>query len=394
MGKTFIGPLTFDSISPNSGLEKALCLSPEKVISTIEDAKLRGRGGAGFPTAIKLRSTAREVRDTKYVICNADEGEPGTFKDRVLLSNYTSLILEGMTICAYATGAKKGVIYLRGEYSYLKDKLTEKIRIHKEKELAGSCEFEIEIFMGAGAYICGEETALIESMEGARGEPRDRPPFPFSNGYLGYPTIIDNVETFAWIAAIMDKGAEAFNSVGTADSRGPKIVSVSGDCECPGVFEFPYGTTIQTVLETAKAINPKAVQVGGASGRCLDSTQFSRTISHEDVPTSGAIIILGQDRDMLKVVKNFLEFFADESCGQCTPCREGTRVLLEGVNMMLAGSCSNEYLNELIGLSETMQVASKCGLGQSAPNAFLSVIEAFKNEILGRTQRVEGEWHD
>jgi [NiFe] hydrogenase diaphorase moiety large subunit len=242
----------------------------------------------------------------------------------------------------------------------------------------------MEIILGAGAYVCGEETALIESMEGFRGEPRNRPPFPADIGYLGHPTIINNVETFAWVACILAKGAEWFKERGTDKSTGPKIFSVSGDCEKPGVYEFPMGIKISELLQKVGGENAKAVQIGGASGYCVPASEFGRMIAYEDVITGGSVIIFGQHRDMLRIASNFVEFFADESCGQCTPCREGNEKLLGGIKLLQEGRCSMSYLKDLCALGETMQVASKCGLGQSSPTAFLSIVKHFKHEIMGR----------
>ena len=238
--------------------------------------------------------------------------------------------------------------------------------------------------MGAGAYVCGEETAMIESLEGHRGEPRNRPPFPIDTGYLGRPTIVNNVETFAWVVCILARGADWFKGQGTDKSSGPKLFSVSGDCKLPGVYEFPMGITIAQLLAEVQGEGAKAVQVGGASGQCVPAAQFARALAFEDVSTGGSIIVFGPGRDMLDVVENFLEFFIDESCGQCTPCREGVPKILEGVRLLKRGECSMSYLKELCGLGETLQLASKCGLGQSAPNAFLSVVAHFQDEILGR----------
>jgi len=238
--------------------------------------------------------------------------------------------------------------------------------------------------MGAGAYVCGEETALIESLEGYRGEPRNRPPFPVDTGFQGNPTIVNNVETFIDAALIISKGADWFKEYGTEKSKGMKIFSVSGDCKHPGIYEFPFGITVADLLKEVGGENAKAVQIGGASGHCVARNNFHRTIAYEDYGSGGSIIVFGPDTDMLKVARNFLEFFVEESCGQCTPCREGTPKLLEGVEMLEQGRCSVAYLNELKKLGETIQLASKCGLGQSSPNAFLSIVENFKPEILGR----------
>jgi [NiFe] hydrogenase diaphorase moiety large subunit len=296
-----------------------------------------------------------------------------------------------MTIAGYAIGSHIGIVYLRGEYMYLRPLLDECLKKRRQAGLLGKdvCghkgfDFDIEIRMGAGAYVCGEETALIESLEGNRGEPRNRPPFPVDTGFEGEPSIVNNVETFGWVACICAKGAPWFKAIGTEKSAGPKIFSISGDCVRPGVYEFPFGVGISQLLEAVGGEGAKAVQVGGASGICIPADQFTRKIAFEDVATGGSVIVFGHDRDMLEVAENFLEFFVEESCGQCTPCRDGNPVLLEGVKRLADGNCSMSYLKELCALSETMQLASKCGLGQSSPNAFLSIVEHFKDELMGR----------
>jgi [NiFe] hydrogenase diaphorase moiety large subunit len=389
---TRTGPLTFSSIIPGSGLQAALAKEPAEVLAEVGRSGLRGRGGAGFPTSLKWKMAAETPGEKKYVVCNADEGEPGTFKDRVILTDFADLVFEGMTVGARIIGARHGIMYLRSEYTYLRPHLESVLSRRREANLLGKnitgCEgfdFNIDIFMGSGAYVCGEETAMIESLEGHRGEPRNRPPFPIDTGYLGRPTIVNNVETFAWVVCILARGAEWFKSHGTDKSSGYKLFSVSGDCKLPGVYEFPMGITIAKLLKEVKGEGAKAVQVGGASGQCVPASQFERTLAFEDVSTGGSVIVFGPHRDMLDVVENFLEFFIDESCGQCTPCREGVPKLLEGVELLKQGKCSMTYLKEICGLGETLQLASKCGLGQSAPNALLSVVANFQDEILGRT---------
>jgi len=238
--------------------------------------------------------------------------------------------------------------------------------------------------MGSGSYVCGEETALIESLEGQRGEPRNRPPFPVDTGYKNEPSVVNNVETLCWAACILANGSEWFKGFGTAASPGLKLFSVSGDCLHPGVYEFPFGITIAKLLSVVDGEGAWAVQIGGASGQCLPRAQFDRRLAFEDLSTGGSVIIFGPDRDLLDVAENFLQFFASESCGQCTPCREGNLKLLDGVRLLKEGRCSMRYLDELCALGETMQLASKCGLGQSSPNAFLSIVENFRGEIMGR----------
>ncbi|MDF7800175.1 NADH-ubiquinone oxidoreductase-F iron-sulfur binding region domain-containing protein [Pontiellaceae bacterium B1224] len=388
-----VSKMTFSSVEPGAGLRQALKMASEEIIDLIAESGLKGRGGAGFPTDIKWKLAADSDDELKYVVCNADEGEPGTFKDRFILSHFADLIFDGMTIGARAIGATKGIIYLRGEYTYLRAFLTDLIAQRRAGNLLGKnilktegFNFDIEIRMGAGAYVCGEETALIESLEGQRGEPRNRPPFPVNTGFMGHPTIVNNVETFTWVPCIVTKGAPWFHDIGTEKSTGLKLFSVSGDCGKHGVFEFPMGITLKELLEEVDGSHAKAVQAGGASGRCIPAAEFDRNICFEDIPTGGSIIVIGPDRDMLNVAENFMEFFVDESCGQCTPCREGNAKLLEGIHLLQNGRCSMQYLRELHSLGESIQLTSKCGLGQSSPNAFLSIIDNFKDEIMGRIQ--------
>jgi [NiFe] hydrogenase diaphorase moiety large subunit len=383
--------MTLASVEPDAGLAEALKLNPQEVIQAVCDSGMKGRGGAGFPTGLKWRLASELQSDRKYVICNADEGEPGTFKDRVILSEWADLVFEGMTIAGYAIGADSGILYLRGEYEYLRKGLESCLARRRREGLLGEnlhdksgFNFDVHIHMGCGAYICGEETALIESLEGHRGEARNRPPFPVNTGFNGRPTIVNNVETFAWASAILSKGAEWFCRIGTEKSTGPKLFSVSGDIERPGVYEFPFGISIEALLAEVGGSDAKAVIIGGASGICIPAHEFKRGISYEEVSTGGSVIVFGAHRNMLDVAENFLEFFAGESCGQCTPCRIGNTKLLEGVRKLKKGECSTNYLSELLQLGETMQIASKCGLGQSSPNAFLSIIKHFRHEIMGR----------
>ncbi|MBN1684480.1 MAG: NAD(P)H-dependent oxidoreductase subunit E [Gammaproteobacteria bacterium] len=364
--------LTFSTIKEGQALQKASQKSSHEIIEEITASKLRGCGGAGFPTGLKLKFAAGAQGDPKYVVCNADEGEPGTFKDREILTRYPYLVFEGMNIAAKAIGASQGILYLRGEYTYLKNELAAFL------EKARDPNFKIEIRMGSGAYVCGEETALIESLEGKRGEPRNRPPFPIQSGYLGKPTLVNNVETYAWMATILVKGAAWFNAVGTEKSKGYKLFSISGDCKKPGIYEFPMGTTIKEMLETVGGEDAQAIQAGGASGNCISQSGFSRKFEFDDAPPSGSIMIFGPNRSMLDIAENFMEFFVEESCGQCTPCREGNVKLLKGIRLLKEGKCSKAHLEDLKDLCETMQLASKCGLGQMSSRAFLDIIDQFQ----------------
>lgn len=386
------GLVSFMDAKADAGLKAASSMSGPEIIELVKESGLKGRGGAGFPTALKWDFTSRAKCRGKYVVCNADEGEPGTFKDREILRECADLLFEGMTIAGRAIDTTLGIVYLRGEYKFLRGHLEDVLKSRRERGLLGysilgvdGFDFDIEMRMGSGAYVCGEETALIESLEGNRGEPRNRPPYPVDTGYRGCPTAVNNVETLAWVPLILAKGSKWFKKSGTEKSPGLKILSISGDCEKPGIYEFPLGVTIAEVLEEVGGRGAKAVQVGGASGYCVPPAEFGRRICFEDISTGGSVIVFGPGRDMLDVAENFLAFFVDESCGQCTPCREGNEKLLEGVRMLKEGRCSMAYLKELVSLSETMQLASKCGLGQSSPNAFLSIIGNFKDEIMGRT---------
>ncbi|HVO75408.1 MAG TPA: NADH-ubiquinone oxidoreductase-F iron-sulfur binding region domain-containing protein [Ignavibacteriaceae bacterium] len=382
------GQVIFSPYSSGEGIKKALSLGRENILFELKSSGLKGRGGAGFPTSTKWMLSAAAVADKKFIVCNADEGEPGTFKDRVLLQEYPELIFDGIVIAGFTIGAQTGIVYLRGEYEYLLEGLEDHLIKMRETNFLGKkilgkegFDFDISIRLGSGAYVCGEETALIESLEGHRGEPRNRPPYPVDTGYMGYPTVVNNVETLSAVPHIIVKGADWYKKFGTEKSSGTKLFSVSGDCEKPGVYELPWGISIKELLELVEAKNTKAVQVGGASGTCIPKSQFNRKFGYEDLPTGGSIIIFNESRSMLKVLKNFMEFFVEESCGQCTPCRIGNTKLLEGVEKIETGEFTYAYINVLKDLGRTMQVASKCGLGQSSPNSFISILENFKDEI-------------
>jgi [NiFe] hydrogenase diaphorase moiety large subunit len=383
--------LTYATIEVDAGLRAALDMTRPDIIDTVSQSGLKGRGGAGFPTAMKWNFCAAEKGDLKYIICNADEGEPGTFKDRVILSRFADLVLEGMTIGGRAIGATLGIVYLRAEYTYLRPHLNEVIKSRRGRGLLGRSilgvdgfDFDVIVAMGAGAYVCGEETALIESLEGFRGEPRNRPPFPAVAGLLNNPTVVNNVETLASVAAIFAKGTDWFKAFGTDKSTGYKLFSISGDCEKPGVYEFPWGITVADLLKEVGGEGAKAVQIGGASGVCVAARDFSRRLAFEDIPTGGSVMIIGARRDMLDVAENFLEFFVEESCGQCTPCRLGNPQMLKAVKLLKEGACPPKFLADVKALGETMKVASKCGLGQTSPSAFLSILESFEDEISDR----------
>jgi len=361
---------------------------PAAMLDEIKRANLRGRGGAGFMTGLKweaCRNAPLKAGQQRFVVCNADEGEPGTFKDRVLLTSYADLVFEGMTAAAYAIGARRGFLYLRGEYRYLLEPLNAVLERRRKEKILGAdilgipgADFDIEIHLGAGAYVCGEESALIESLEGKRGTPRNRPPFPVTNGYLDQPTIVNNVETFAAAALIALNGGEWYASVGTRQSAGTKILSVSGDCERPGLYEYPFGVTIRQVLADCGAQDVQAVQVSGPSGICISPDEFERTISFEDIPTAGAFTIFNNSRDMFEVARNYVHFFQHESCGFCTPCRVGTS-LLKNLMDKLHNGCGSPYdFAEIEKMNQLLQSMSHCGLGHTACNPVLDTIAKFR----------------
>ena len=353
---------------PIEVVKKALKMSPDEVVSAIIDSGLKGRGGAGFPTGMKWKFAKDEVSDIKYVICNADEGEPGTFKDREILDLVPNKVLSGMAICAYAIGSTEGFIYLRGEYNFLLPKLNKQIDDFNNGLSKIGLDFAISIRSGSGAYICGEETALFESMEGKRGEPRNKPPFPTKAGYNNKPTVINNVETLVYTAMIINMGVKEFKQLGTSDSRGSKVFSVSGDTPKAGIHELELGLNVADFVQEFGDGDTKAVQVGGASGHC--------------VPTGGSMMIFNSTRSMFNVLNDYLEFFAEESCGQCTPCRVGTQQLIKGIEAVKKGEMQSDYLDQLIKLTETMKISSKCGLGQSVANSFSSIVTNFREEMI------------
>ncbi|MFC2107692.1 NADH-ubiquinone oxidoreductase-F iron-sulfur binding region domain-containing protein, partial [Bacteroidota bacterium] len=381
------GQVIFSAHKTGAGLKKAISYTPRAVVELIKESHLRGRGGAGFPAGLKWDFCRQAGGDAKYLVCNADEGEPGTFKERVLLTEKPELLFEGMAIAGYAIDALEGILYLRYEYIYLKDYLESVLEDMRSKKLLGKnilklqgFDFDIRIQMGAGAYVCGEESALIESMEGKRGEPRNRPPFPVQAGYLGKPTVVNNVETLCCVAQILEEGAEWFRSIGTAESSGTKLLSIAGDCKNPGVYEIEYGITVKAMLEMAGAENVQAVQVGGPSGVCIDPSQFNRTISFEDLPTGGSIIIISNERDLIKeVVLNFMDFFIDESCSSCAPCRSLTVIIKNMVEKLLRGKGTRADIDNLLVYGLMMKNANRCGLGQTASNPIVSTIENFRD---------------
>lgn len=379
------GHVLFAPFKSGAAIKKAVTWTPEDVIAEIKRANLLGRGGAGFPTGLKWEFCGREKAFPHYVVCNADEGEPGTFKDRVILTEMPHLLFEGMAVAGYAVGAKEGILYLRGEYAYLKAHLEKALDDLRKKNYLGKniagkkgCHFDITITLGAGAYVCGEESALLESAEGKRGEPRDRPPFPVTFGYRGLPTTVNNVETLCAAARILDRGAGWFKSMGTPKSAGTKLLSVSGDCARPGVYETEFGLKVQDLLKMAGALDAQAVQVGGPSGTCISRGQFERKLCFEDLPTGGSVIIIGPQRDLFQVIHNFMDFFIEESCGWCVPCRAGNILLKKKLKKITAGKGTTKDLQEIEAWGKTIKAMSRCGLGQTSPNPILTTLQNFR----------------
>lgn len=397
----YIDPTNIEEYIARDGyfaLTKVLTqMSPEQVIEEVKRSGLRGRGGAGFPTGLKWELTRKAKGDRKYIVCNADEGDPGAFMDRSVLEGDPHTVLEAMAIAGYAIGAQQGYIYVRAEYPLAIERL--QIAIAQAKEygflgeniLGSKFSFDIEIRIGAGAFVCGEETALIASIEGKRGQPRVKPPYPAQSGVWGCPTVINNVETFACVPPIIIKGADWFRSIGTPNSPGTKVFALAGKITNTGLVEVPMGITLRELLyeigggsSTGKKI--KAVQTGGPSGGCIPSEYFDTPVDYESLQKLGAImgsggmIVMDEDDCMVDVARFFLEFTVDESCGKCTPCREGTRQMLKILDKITSGEGSEQDLVELETLGNIIKDTSLCGLGQTAPNPVLSTLRYYRHE--------------
>lgn len=382
------GPVFFaEDFSAEEILHAVLARSPEEVISEVSASGLRGRGGAGFRTGLKWDLCRKAEGSEKYVICNADEGEPGTFKDRVLLMDAPEQVFLGMTAAAYAVGAGQGILYLRSEYTFLLGYLEDVLKKMRGKKLLGKgiggnadfC-FDIRIQMGAGAYVCGEESALIESCEGNRGTPRLKPPFPVEAGFLRRPTALNNVETFAAAARILEKGAEWFNSYGCEGSAGTRLLSISGDVTAPGIYEIPWGLSLNEVLAKAGAENPLAVQLSGPSGECVSVEKDGhRKISFDDINCNGSVMVFNSSRDILWIVEEFMRFFAEESCGICTPCRFGNLELLQKMKRIRSGEAVRQDIGEILSWSKIIRSSSRCGLGMTSPNPIITTMDAFSH---------------
>ena len=374
-------------------------MTPEQVIQTMLDSGLRGRGGAGFPTGLKWKFAAGNKADQKYVCCNADEGDPGAFMDRSILEGDPHVVIEAMAIAAYAIGASQGYIYVRAEYPIAVHRLQVAISQAREYGLLGDdifgtgFHFDLDVKLGAGAFVCGEETELMTSIEGKRGEPRPRPPFPAVKGLFGKPTILNNVETYANVPQIILKGAEWFSSMGTEKSKGTKVFALGGKIKNTGLVEIPMGTTLRTIVEEIGGGIPggkkfKAAQTGGPSGGCIPASLIDTPIDYDNLIAigsmmgSGGLIVMDEDTCMVDIAKFFLEFTVDESCGKCTPCRVGTKRLLELLNKITDGTGTMEDLEKIDELAQFIKANSLCGLGQTAPNPVLSTLRYFRDEYV------------
>ena len=379
------GPVFFSPYTEGAALQKGLNLSSLDIIEAVKNSGLRGRGGAGFPTGQKWAYARGTEAESRYVFCNIDEGEPGTFKDRVLITELAPMMIEGMVLAAYAIEANRGIIYLRGEYVYLERHLENILAQMRRKKLLGKrilgtrFSFDIKIKVGAGAYICGEESALIESAEGKRGQPRNRPPFPVIAGYRHRPTIVNNPETFAAVARIITFGADWFKSFGTSASSGTKLFSIAGDCKKPGIYELPWGLTIREILRLCEAEKTMAVQIGGPSGICISEREFDRKLCYEDLSTGGAITIFNATRNLFGIIHNYMDFFVAESCGFCVPCRAGNTLLLKALEKIMQGNGTVHDVAAIHDLGNIVKATSRCGLGQSSPNPLLTTIDNFSD---------------
>jgi len=380
------------------GLGKAVTsMTPAKVIEEIGNSKLRGRGGAGFPAGLKWRFASRAQGSPKYVVCNADEGEPGTFKDRLILEGDPHGLLEGMAICGYAIGATKGYVYIRGEYKLSIERLQKAIDDAKATGLLGdgifgtSFNFDVEIRLGAGAYVCGEETALFESLEGGRGEPRIKPPYPTDFGLFGKPTVINNVETLANVAPIIDNGADWFKSMGTANTPGTKVFTLCGNIVNGGLIEVPMGITLREIIYEMGGGIPdgrrfKMAQTGGTSGGCLPEGMLDVPMDYDTLAAagtalgSGALLIIDDSHCIVDVARSFARFFVHESCGKCIPCREGTRQILRTLDRIAEGKGVPADLQNLEVLARVMYKTPLCPLGQTAPLPVMTTLKYFRNE--------------
>lgn len=382
----------FREFEPGETVKKLSDIGREGIIDAIRETKLAGRGGAFYPTWMKWQAASEEEAMPKVVICNADEGEPGTFKDRALMHLTPESLIDGMIACAYAIGAEIGVVYLRAEYNWLRNKIEDALNLYRSTGLLGKdvggikgFDFDIRVQLGAGSYVCGEETALIESLEGKRGEPRTKWYFPVQRGYLQLPTVVNNVETFCAAARILQIGVDAYRKYGLPKSPGTKLISVSGDCNLPGIYEIEWGMTLRELLELCEADEPWYVQESGPSGTVLSLEDLGRPIAMfgdmftQHIRCGGAMTIFSKRRDIIQILMNYANFYKSESCGICTPCRAGNFIIQRKLEKLQNGLADNEDLENLKQWSMLMRTTSRCGLGKTATNSLVNSLDKFRS---------------
>jgi [NiFe] hydrogenase diaphorase moiety large subunit len=380
----------FREFNPGDALLKLSRMGPEGIIDVMRDSKLAGRGGAFYPTWMKWQAAAEEENKPKVVICNADEGEPGTFKDRVLMNEVPETMIEGMIACGYTIGAEYGFIYLRGEYRWLKEKIDKALDLYREKGFLGrhcggisGFHFDIRVQMGAGSYVCGEETAMIESLEGKRGEPRTKWFFPVQKGYLQLPTVVNNVETFCAAARVIQVGVKEYTKYGLPKSPGTKLISVSGDCKLPGIYEIEWGMTLKELLDLCEAEDPWYIQESGPSGTVLGLEDMNRPIAMfgdmftQHIRCGGAVTIFNKRRDITQILMNYANFYTSESCGICTPCRAGNFIIQRKLEHLQNGLADADDLEDLRKWSFLIRNTSRCGLGKTASNSLVIALDKF-----------------
>jgi len=380
--------IIFRDYELGKSIKEGIKYTPQEVIDKVYKSKLKGLGGAFFDVGYKWQSCRKNVDDTKYIICNADEGEPGTFKDRAIFQHLPGLVFEGMALAGYATGAKEGIIYLRAEYQFFKQELEDLIQEFYNKNFLGKniqgvegFDFDLSIQLGAGSYVCGAASALIESMHGRRGEPPVRMWSATKHGYKNKPTVVNNVESLAYASRIIELGEDFYLSMGTEQTPGTKLISISGDVAKPGIYEIEYGTKIRELLgiHMSQATAPYYVQVSGPSGEPISPEEFDRKICMEDILCGGSFMVFNRTRDILHILRNFMEFFKEESCGVCTPCRAGNFILNEKVKKMQRGLASTKEVEDIKKWGNIIKMSSRCGLGKSSPNSLIYSLDKFKS---------------
>ena len=389
----------FRNYEMGKSVKEGLKFTPQEIVDKIYKSKLKGCGGAFFDVGYKWQSCKRNEADEKYIICNADEGEPGTFKDRAIFQHKPGLVLEGMVLAGYATGAKEGIIYLRAEYQFFKDDLETLIQDFYKANLLGKniqgvegFDFDLRIQLGAGSYVCGAASALIESLEGRRGEPPVRMWSATKHGFRHKPTVVNNVESLAYASRIIELGEDFYLNLGTKETPGTKLISISGDVAKAGIYEIEYGTSIKELLgmEMSQATAPYFVQVSGPSGEPIGPSEFDRRICGEDILCGGSFMVFNRTRDILQILRNFMEFFKEESCGVCTPCRAGNYILTEKVKKIQRGLCAQEDIDEIKQWGDIIKLSSRCGLGKSSPNPLIMAVKKFPDYFNVKIAPVNG----